>query len=394
VVITGTSGTTAQRTPEGLVSDVFRAFPYGILVVDAAGAVLAANETAVWLAGDLRDPAGRPRRSCELLGCRRPGPLRDVCLTALAAERGIVLPEIRLDLPLRPPVAAWVTAAPLRPDGTVLVELRPGDAHDRRRRTEPHWTSGAELRIHVLGAARVESAEGPIGGHWLDQRPGEILKYLIAERHRVVLREEIAETIWPGSDARVLGRVRHFVHALRVCLEPGHAPRDPSSFVLSEHGGYTLDLARVWIDADEFEHQARLGREHLEAGRDEPARRCLGSAMALYGGDFLADEPYADWALRERDRLRRTAGDTLRSLAAIARRAGDLEDAAAHMERLGELDPFDVDVQREVILLCLARGRRSEAMRRHAALRTRFLRTFGEDIGFTLADLVAAANAR
>jgi DNA-binding SARP family transcriptional activator len=391
VIIAQTGRQDLARSQEGLAADVFRAFPYGIIVVDERGAVIAANQAAVSLVGGLTGDDGRPRHSCDLLGCRRPGPLHGVCLTALAAERRAALPEIRLDLPSQgPAAAAWVTAAPLRPDGSsVVVELRPGDAHDRRRRTEPHWTSGAELRIHVLGGSRVESHEGPIGGHWLEQRPGQILKYLLTERDRVVLREEIAETIWPGADPRVLGRVRHFMHALRVCLEPGRAPRDPSSFILSAHGGYALDRTRVWIDADEFEHQVRLGFAELDAGRDDAARGRLSSAMELYRGDFLADEPYADWAIGERDRLRRMATDALRALTNIERRADDLESAAAHMERLGDLDPFDVDVQREVILLCLARGRRSEAIRRHSALRMRILRTFGEDIGFTLADLLA-----
>ena len=109
--------------------------------------------------------------------------------------------------------------------------------------------------------------------------------------------------------------------------------------------------------------------------------------MALYRGDFLADEPYADWAIDQRDALRRLAADALRALVAVARRAGDLDTAAGHLERLGELEPYDIDVHREVISLCLVRGRRSEALRRYAALRVRILRTFGEDIDFTLADL-------
>jgi DNA-binding SARP family transcriptional activator len=380
-------------SPDGaLAADVFRAFPYGLLVVDHRGAVLALNGAAESILGDVTDPDGGYRHSCELLGCRRPGPLRGVCLTAMAAQRRAVLPEIRLDLAGRDgPAAAWATAAPLRADGsTVLVELRPGDVHDRRRRTEPHWTTGAELRIRTLGGTHVDSREGPIDGHWLEQRAGQILKYLLTERHRVVLREEIAETIWPGADPRVLGRVRHFVHVLRSALEPGRARRDPSSFIISAHGGYAIDRMRVWIDADEFEHRLQLGFGELDAGRDHAARPNLERGMALYGGDFLADEPYADWAISERDRLRRMATNALRALTAIARRAGDLDAAAVHMERLGDLDPFDVEVHREIMLLCLARGRRSEAMRRHSALRMRVLRVFGEDIGFTLADLLAA----
>ena len=372
-----------------VAADVFDGFPYGILVVDRDGAIVASNPAAAEILGDGAGLNGRPARCCDLFGCGRPGPLENVCLTEMAAEQGRALPEIRLDLPTSGPVqAAWVTAAPLDADGGhVVVELRPGDARDRRRRTEPHWTMGAQLRIFTFGGTRVESSEGPIGGRWLEQRPGQLLKYLISERHRVVRREEIAETIWPGADRRILGSVRHFVHALRARLEPDRPNRVPSSFILNVQGGYAIDRRHVYVDADDFEDQVHAGLDHLAAGRVMLARERLERALALYTGDFLADEPYADWAMVQRDALRRLAADALRALAAIARRAGDLDDAAAHLERLGELEPFDIDLHREIIALCLDRGRRSEALRRFAALRVRILRTFGEDIGFSLSDL-------
>jgi DNA-binding SARP family transcriptional activator len=368
--------------PRGRTEQAFDAFPYGILIVDRDGQIVAVNAAAEQILGE------RPSRSCDVLGCRREGPLEGFCLTEMAVEKGRALPEIRLDLPTGGPVhAAWVTVAPLNADGDVVLELRPGDPRDRRRRTEPHWTTGVQLRIYTFGGTRVESSEGPIGGRWLEQRPGQLLKYLLAERHRVVRREEIAETIWPGADRRILGSVRHFVHALRTRLEPDRANRVPSSFILNVQGGYAIDRRHVYVDADDFEDQVRTGLDHLAVGRVMLARERLERALVLYTGDFLADEPYADWAMVQRDMLRRLAADALRALASIARRAGDLDDAAAHLERLGELEPFDIDLHREIIGLCLSRGRRSEALRRYAALRVRVLRTFGEDIDFALADL-------
>ena len=372
-----------------VAAQVFDGLPYGILVIDRGGAIVAANRAAVEILGEDVGIGGRPAHSCDILGCRREGPLEDFCLTEMAAEKGSALPEIRLDLQNGGNVpAAWVTAAPLDDDsGHIVIELRPGDARDRRRRTEPHWTMGAQLRIFTFGGTRVESSEGPIGGRWLEQRPGQLLKYLLAERHRVVRREEIAETIWPGADRRILSSVRHFVHALRTRLEPERLNRKPSSFILNVQGGYAIDRRHVYSDADDFEDQVRAGLDHLAAGRVMLARERLERALALYTGDFLADEPYADWAMVQRDALRRLAADALRALASIARRAGDLDDAAGHLERLGDLEPFDIELHREIIGLCLERGRRSEALRRFAALRVRILKTFGEDIGFSLSEL-------
>jgi DNA-binding SARP family transcriptional activator len=44
-------------------------------------------------------------------------------------------------------------------------------------------------------------------------------------------------------------------------------------------------------------------------------------------------------------------------------------------------------VQRELLEVCLRRGRRTEATRRYQALRMRTMRELGQEPGFSLADL-------
>jgi DNA-binding SARP family transcriptional activator len=51
------------------------------------------------------------------------------------------------------------------------------------------------------------------------------------------------------------------------------------------------------------------------------------------------------------------------------------------------MEPYDLDVHRRLLTLCLQRGRRTDAVRRYASLRRRMLSVFGEDLDFTLADL-------
>ena len=385
-----TSGTNGKRTQ--LALGVFEGYPYGILVIGPDGAVLAHNAAAQRLLGGRLDDA-RPRVACDLLCCRcRDAPLEELCLFERAAQSAEPLPEIRIDLPPGSGApAVWVTAARLASDRDLVVaELRPGRASDRRRRTIPHWTQGPELRIHTLGRTRVESAEGPIDGRWLDNRPGQVLKYLVAERRRTVYADEIAERFWPDARARSLQGIRYFVHILRDILEPDRGGRGASSFIVSRPGGYALNTDAIWVDADHFERDVTAGLALVDADRSAAQER-LERGLALYGGDFLADEPYAEWAFAERDRLRRLAGDALRALVAHKLEAADLDGAAADLERLAELDPFDIDVHRQLIAVTLRRGRRSDALRRYTALRHRMLSTFGEDLEFTLADLSTVA---
>ncbi len=388
----GAVATTQREVSARLALAVFERHPHGIVVADRDGAVVAHNAAARALLG------------CrgEGLDARAAGALRDVLGAGLAdgSPEGVSLPrraladgkrlpEIRVDLPRGCGAeAVWMTAAPLGDGDRVIVELRPGRGNDRRRRTDPHWTRGAALRIVTLGRTRVESPEGSIDGRWLATRAGQVLKLLVTERDRVVSSDEIVEQLWTDASSRSLQGVRYFIHSLRDRLEPDRAPRAPSSFVRWTGGGYALERSRIAVDADEFEALivAGMACRHEDEKR---ARRNLERGMALYGGDFLADEPYAEWVIAERDRLRGLAGEALRALAAIKHGAGDLAGAGAELERLVGLEPYDVDVHRELIAITLRRGRRTEALRRYEWLRRRMLDTFGEDLDFTLADLVA-----
>jgi two-component SAPR family response regulator len=385
------------------VSAVLRAFerhPYAILVLTADGRLIAHNESARVLLGSAA-PVGwdQPgsQAAADVLGL--PGATAGgIPLLRRALEGDTALPEVRTDLPPGCAAdAAWLTIAPLGGGGDgeagVLVELRPGRRDDRRRRTEPHWGAGPQLRIRALGRTQVDSAEASLGGRWLDQRTGRLLKLLVTERHRVLFPDEIAEQLWADSGPRNLQGVRYFVHALRERLEPERAPRAESAFVRFLDGAYSLDRRHVRIDADDFERDVKGGRAAVARADHATARVRLGRAVALYRGDFLADEPYADWARSERDRLRALAAEALRLLAGYEREAGDLDAAAGHLERLADLEPFDTDVHRQLIGLCLERRRHSEALRRYTTLRQRLLATFGEDVDFTLVELAAGGDA-
>lgn len=360
--------------------------PYGLVVVDAESQVQGANGAAAELLPQLGDDGVQCR---DLFACTAPGgPCESGCLAARAAATGEPLPEIRIDAPKSGAVTAvWVTASPLPAKGQALLHLRAGDARDRRRRSTPHWISGPSIEITSFGRVQVDSPEGPIGGRWLQQRPGQVLKYLICERNRVVHAEEIADALWPGAGVAGPNRVRHFIHGLRDRLEPARAKRVPSSFIVNVRGAYAIDRRNVRIDADDFERACEDGLQAAAERDDERAALRLEHGLTLFGAEFLADEPYAEWAYEERERLNGLAGKALRALIKIQMRRDQLEAAAGGMERLAGLEPFDEEVQRRMLALFLSLGRRTEAARRYAGFRMRMLREFGEEPGFKLADL-------
>jgi DNA-binding SARP family transcriptional activator len=364
-------------------------FPFGILELDADGCARTWNPAAGALLGDRLQPG---TACCDLFDCRSgdDGALGGRCLTELEPPDGRTTPEIRVDLPGDDDVAGalWLTVAPLeRPGGGRIVQLRPGDRRDRRRRTDPHWvTGGPRLRIRALGRTEVLADETALGGRWLAQRPGQMLKFLVSQRTRAVLLDEVAYALWPESGYDAQGNVRHTMHRLRRRLEPARSNRAESTFIVTREGTYRLASDHVSVDADEFEALVGAGLPALET--DPPrGRALLEKALDLYRGDFLADEPYAEWALDERSRLRDIAARVLHTLARLDEEADDLEAAYLHLRRLAELEPLDVHVQRDLLAVCLRRGRRTEARRRYDALWRRSMRELGHEPGFRLEDL-------
>lgn len=385
----------AERRPSGAAASrrhFFDRFPYGLAVADVDGRILALNGPSAELLAV--DPAGVRQSGatcCELI-CGRVAGAEEMCLTRQALETEGPSTEVRVEIEAEDGAgsrAVWAVASNMEAGrARILFHLRP-DASDRRGKdTTLDAPAASVLRIHALGEVSVETASGPIDGEWLQQRPGELLKYLVCERSRSVTSEQIAEALWPNSGQReALTRVRHYVHLLRRTLEPDRSPRSSSRYVATRRGGY--GLTGVWVDADEFERRVERGLDALRRQDLERARAELGVARELYRGDFLAEDPFAEWAVAERDRLRELASCALRAVVEIELADGRLAPAAERARELAEMDPFDVDVYRGFLGICLRLGRRSEAVRHYALLRNRMQRVFGEEPGFTLSDLVA-----
>jgi DNA-binding SARP family transcriptional activator len=376
---------------------LFERFLYGLALVDPGGDVLHLNRRARELLVPSERRSAATAWTCCALICDRFSAVVGAggCLTARSLEAEGPLPEERIDLDGHTGTAAWVTASPLDQEKSkVLVHLRPGRAGDRRRQACPEWPEAAageqrpELHVTTLGGFKVEGCDGPIEGEWLEQRPGQLLKYLVCERGRTVPNDRIAEALWPDA-GRAEGRnsLRYNVHALRERLEPDRARRSPSSFVAARRGAYALDLSQVRVDVDDFEREARVGLAAFVQDLPESAADHLDRALALYGEGFLPEDPYEEWVLDERERLHELAGRVLRAQVRIQLRLEDVDAAVSHARRLAEMEPFDTDVQRLLIDLCLRRGRRSEAFRRYTVLRKRMLQSFGQEPDFELAEL-------
>lgn len=361
--------------------EVFESLRNAVVVVDGTGNVAAHNPAARELFGPRLD---RPAlRCCDLMGCGRDGdrqPLGYRCVTAAVADRGRPLDGMGFVLEGR---YVEVLAVPLRAGGGAVLHL------EATAREATCSTSGRALRITTLGPLRLECGGVSLGGEWLDHRPGQLLKYLICARGHRVPVDELVETLWPGNSRREgIASLRQAVHGLRDRLEPGRPKHAPSRFVVARRNAYELDTMNIVVDADEFEKEAVAALLPLERSTGDKAEAQLARIAGMYRSEFLADEPYAEWALAERDRLRDLAVRVLRALAETRLAAGRLPAASGALHCLADLEPLDLDTQRELISLLLRRRRHAEAARRYELARRQFKRAFGQELDFTLGDLV------
>ena len=133
-----------------------------------------------------------------------------------------------------------------------------------------------------------------------------------------------------------------------------------------EHG-YRLRLAdHDLVDSEEFEVAA--GTALTE--RDLAARRTLlERAAALWGGEPLPEDRYADWLRDWRRRLVDRYTGVLEALVDACRDEGDARATIQFATRLLELDPLNETVHRELMIAYARCGRIADALRQYLACR-------------------------
>lgn len=364
---------------------VFDRFVYGLLVVDGRGRILCRNGAAARILESVGGGAtSYGTTCCAVLRCEEAGD----CPTRATLSAEVDLPGIRRDL--HSPEghrAVWISAFKLETNpATVLLELRPCDVFDRRRRADPGWRSATPLRVTTLGRTAVLRGEVALEGGWLDQRAGDLLRYLIVRRGRPVTADEIGEALWREPGYHVVRNVRTTVHRLRQALEPGRPNHQASNYLLTQGGSYRLDLDLIELDIEQFEAGVKRGLASSDSDPDAAAKELV-AATALYGGELFPESPFAEWALAERARLHDFACDGLNRLATLQRRAGQIELARSALERLATLQPLDEGVCRKLLELDIAAGRHSDAKRRYDRLAHQMHGAIGYQPRFTLADL-------
>jgi class 3 adenylate cyclase/DNA-binding SARP family transcriptional activator len=218
---------------------------------------------------------------------------------------------------------------------------------------------GQAVQVKLLGQFSV-SARGRVVDVWPRPSARRLCELVLVSPGRRVSRDVACEELFPRLEPRAAAR------ALSKALSMARS----ALAGLGTDGGALLmaDLGHIWaspgivVDAEVCAEALRAGLA-LAAGqlRDDQ----LSSALAQ-DGELLADEPYADWAGRARDRLTALRQDArlvlARDRAAGAGRSGRA-DVLAAWESCLDHDPACEEAAGALIRAYLAQGRPEQAAR-------------------------------
>ena len=144
---------------------------------------------------------------------------------------------------------------------------------------------------------------------------------------------------------------------VRTVLDP-ERQHAADTYVASDRRSVWLVMANVRLDVAAFQVLAAAARP-----ADTADREALLRAEAAYGGDFLEEDAYEEWAVSIREELRADYLEVVRALAALAGREGDRDLAVRSCLRVLEHDAFDEAAHLGLVEAYTAAGRHGEARR-------------------------------
>jgi DNA-binding SARP family transcriptional activator len=225
---------------------------------------------------------------------------------------------------------------------------------------EPEPERDASIKISLLGPFQF-SIGGSQRGQYIPRQVRTVLEFLVGQGRRPTSRDVLLDLLWPDAIPNVAAsRLRVVMHTLRKCV-----PCDGLGFhelVVTSGNNFMLNpQATVWVDVEEFERHWLNGWRLVKAGQTQEALREYEQAEALYTGDYLEDEPYADWTLLRREALRDAYANILTMLAAMSLEAGDYTGTIIWSQKLLAQDNCREDAYRLLMTSHLRLGQTSRA---------------------------------
>jgi DNA-binding SARP family transcriptional activator len=193
-----------------------------------------------------------------------------------------------------------------------------------------------------------------------------MLAYLLAHRPTHVARDVLMDAFWPDATPAA---ARNSLHVALSGVRRALRSTGPHVVVERRFDAYRLaGPATVWTDLEQFEQVRQAGLRAERRGDPRAARHNYEIACQLYEGDFLADEPYLDWAAPVRESLRLTAVELQTRLVDSYLEGSEHAAAALLARRVLAMDPCNERVHRQLMRCYAAMDQRHLALSQYHRL--------------------------
>jgi len=221
------------------------------------------------------------------------------------------------------------------------------------------------LRVRTLGAFAVWRGDEALPAEcWHRPKVAALFKCLLGADGCRMAREQLIDLLWPEVDPTAGGRnLRATLHLLRKALDrPGalsYIRLEGPMLVVAPAGA--SQSPPEWLDAHAFVGAAR----RVLLDRDAPA---CAAALALYGGEYLPDDSYADWAVSRREELRQLHLALLLHWADLCLEEDDTAAAVRSLRLVLATEPCHEGAACTLMRLQALGGQRLEALHTYRAL--------------------------
>jgi len=218
----------------------------------------------------------------------------------------------------------------------------------------------AVLRIQMLGEFQAWRQREILT--WPTQKSKMLFQILLVEPGRLVPTDRLLEYLWHNLPPRkALNNLWVTISQLRHVLQPDSPPRARSDYIHKQSEGYRFNSeSSYWLDVDEF-------TMHLLAAQSAAnlTDRITGweEARRLYQGDYLEDEPYAEWAQFPRTQWRRRYEQLLINLAEAYGRNSNFQKAITQCREILRLDNTNETALRLLMRCHASLGERATALK-------------------------------
>jgi DNA-binding SARP family transcriptional activator len=253
-------------------------------------------------------------------------------------------------------------------DMAARAVYRHGGGEESASGTEPTSASGhPRLAIRCLGTFEFAvQGRTAVLAEVHRKKALTLFKILLTANGRPQPKETLIEALWPDADPEARSSQFYvLVHELRRLVEDADA-RQRWRFICNQKDLYYFNRdGSCWVDFVQFRSLVQAARKATAEGEIDGAITAYETAVELYRGDFLQEEPFAEWCWLEREQLRETCLEALKTLADLQGRRGQWDRSIRHLRSALRLDRVREDLHRALMYALWAAGRRDEAIRQY-----------------------------